>query len=509
MNHKSFCRQFAEWTPFLPTGTRPTWLSFNEDPTRGIHVTKQERNAAGDVVAVPDEVETNKARNALEEFLVCLGTYSPENFIHTILHESTSYTWVLEKLQDTFNLNTRGVKFLAGCDVKIDTGEDGQTHQQIFQAVKEFYCSSLLKKGDKFKGKPLATDEVLTPFGENILVEKWLDLINPSLKSHILQTRGSLFTEERPNLSDNQRQICDQMETLLQEIEQKKENPSMNRTVLQENPSMNRTGFPPQNYLRRQSRQQTPRVTHPFRPNPRQVPAGAGQTNSSGRASCPPNMCIRCYEAGRVGPASRTHYANSCPHPPNRPRNNMGMKILLVPAREDAQHSANYNPYPAQIQEIQINDNLLQQGADLNEGHEPEDYYEDDALDYDFNSLSLNKYAYPYQQIIPDTDTSPIEAPNINLIPTKSIQKFTFLSSNIQVVLAIDSGCEGNCMTEEEATRLNINILPLDKADLIPNQADGTSQLNTIGSVITVFNRDGLQLKFRGYVVKELSQPIL
>ena len=33
-----------------------------------------------------------------------------------------------------------------------------------------------MKKGEKYKGIVLDRDEVFTPFGENILVEKWLDL---------------------------------------------------------------------------------------------------------------------------------------------------------------------------------------------------------------------------------------------------------------------------------------------------------------------------------------------
>ena len=73
MNHRSFCRQFPEWLAFLPTGTRPTWTSFTEDPTRGIHVTKI--GPGPDRLEVADDIETNKCRNALEEFLVCLGTY--------------------------------------------------------------------------------------------------------------------------------------------------------------------------------------------------------------------------------------------------------------------------------------------------------------------------------------------------------------------------------------------------------------------------------------------------
>ena len=473
----------------------------------------------GAAIEVPNENETNKIRTALEDFLVCLGTYCPENFMFTVIKEATSYDWVLRRIQETFNLDNRGVSFLAGCKVKTEAGEEGQTHQQRFQAFHEYYSSSLLKKGEIFEGKPLDKDEVLTPFGKNIIVEKWLDDSNPDLKAHIVQTRGSLFTEQRPNLSDNQKQLCEQMDTLLQEIEQK-----------QTNPTINRTGFaPPQ---RRQG-QATPRPYSQTRPPTRQfprqvqVPSGSGQT---GR--CPPNMCIRCYEAGRFGPASLNHFANNCRFPPNS-RSNQRVKILLVNTRDPAtpqnipapqnlppyqnmpmyQNLPMYQNIPTspQIQEVQLTEDLLQQGDQQEEYQDQaqayDEYYEDGNFNFGFNSLSVNKYQYPYHCVIPDPP--PFPTPTMNLIPTKTIQKFTFLSSGKQAVLAIDSGCEGNCMRLDEVQRLDIDIIPLEQDDLIPNQADGKSPLDTMGSVIATFNRNGLQLKFHGYVVKNLSQPIL
>ena len=66
----------------------------------------------------------------------------------------------------------------------------------------------------------------------------------------------------------------------------------------------------------------------------------------------------------------------------------------------------------------------------------------------------------------------------MNLIPTRIIKKFTFLSSGgKQAVLAIDSGCEGNCIRLDEVRRLDIDIIPLEPDDLVPNQADGKSPL--------------------------------
>ena len=231
LNHKSFCRQEPSWLPFLPTGTRSTWKPFDEDETRGISIFKVE----AEVVTNTLEEATNKMRNALEEFLVCLATYCPDNFMHTVVSESTSYSWVTDKLKATFKLNTKGLGFLAGGNLKIDYGEDGQTLQQGFQVFKEFYASSLLKKGDKFRGKIRDTNEPLTPLTENMIVERWIDSIDPDAKQHIMQTRGNLFTDERPSLAENQQQICEQMPAILQELEAKRNGGG--------SLSMNRTGF--------------------------------------------------------------------------------------------------------------------------------------------------------------------------------------------------------------------------------------------------------------------------
>ena len=393
LNHQSFCRQDPEWKRFLPGQTRATWTPFDEDETRGIHIVKRERvdEVWRDCVdqegnPVPDLEATDRVRSALQEFLVCLGTYAPENFMHTVTQESSSYSWVLDKIKATFNLNTKGLGFLAGGEMKIDFSEEGQTYQQGFQAIKEFYCSSLLKKGDKYKGKAFEKNEPLTPLGENMIVEKWLTMINPKLISHIRQTRGHLFTDERPNLFDNQKQLCEQIDTMLQEMDTK------------ETPGINRAGFNFPQGRRPQSQNSFSGQSY-IRPNlggalPRMRPVQPAAGRPSSRGTCPSDTCIRCYEAGRFGPASKTHYASNCTYPPNR-KNNQPMRVLLVPASQQN---------TPQIREVQLHQDLLQQGQPGHDGYEQEeeiqsfDYFGDDQHNpvYDFNNLSMNKYDYNY-----------------------------------------------------------------------------------------------------------------
>ena len=298
LNHRSFCRQKQEWLQFLPGGTSSTWLPFDEDETQGIKVFKTEMQEQGGrqvrvTLAEINEEATNAARASLAEFLNILGTYAPADFMHTVVYESTSYNWVLDKIRTTFRLKTKGLGFLAAADLKFDFVEDGKTYQQCFQSIKEFYCSALLKKGDKFEGKILDKNETFTPLSKNFIVEKWLDCINPGLKNHIRTSRGSLFTDDRPTLADNQLQLCDQMPQLLQELENDTQT-GVNRMGISSQPatSINRTGFPYQN------RRLPPRQSQPART----WPPTTGRT--TGRSSCPSDTCLRCYEAKRTGPST-------------------------------------------------------------------------------------------------------------------------------------------------------------------------------------------------------------
>ena len=132
-----------------------------------------------------------------------------------------------------------------------------------------------------------------------------MDKIDKRLKKRIIQTRGNLFTEQRPNLSDHQQTLCEQMEVMLTELEAK------------ESPSINRAGFNPQAGRQPQA---------PFRQNRLQYggfPCGQPFTARPARGNCPYDTFYRCYEAGRSGPASKTHLANSCPYPPNRRSNQL------------------------------------------------------------------------------------------------------------------------------------------------------------------------------------------
>ena len=73
---------------------------------------------------------------------------------------------------------------------------------------------------------------------------------------------------------------------------------------------------------------------------------------------------------------------------------------------------------------------------------------------------------------------------NINSIPVRKIQNVAFLINGLVTQLALDSGCEGDCIRKDECLRLGIPIQPLDHTDKhMPTQADGKSPLSIVGKV--------------------------
>ena len=229
LNNRAYFRQNGQ-RAFLPGGTSAAWTATEDDETHGIAAIVVDGNQDNDA--------TDAARAKFEDFLTTLGTYCPDHFTDTVWRESTSYTWVLEKIKETFSLQTKGVGFLAGAELKFeyapDSATESFTYQQGFMAIKDFYSSSLLKTGDRSRGKALIANEVLSPMSENFIVERWLDSIDPRLRAHVKNTRGALITAERPTLACIQKQLCEQMKTMLAELDS---------SPTQATPIINRVGF--------------------------------------------------------------------------------------------------------------------------------------------------------------------------------------------------------------------------------------------------------------------------
>ena len=217
---KSYARQHG-WTKFI-SGNNKTWEPTDEDDDNGMKVT----NADGSVNAV----ETTNLVGEFHDFITTVAANCPSGFTETVIRESTSFSWIVEHIKKTFKLVTKGENFLDGLDLKFEFDENF-TYSQAWMTIKDHYISSLLPSNSRYMGKVLNSKEVVSPLAMNFLVREWLMKIDPRLPEHIKNTRGHLFTEERPTLACNQTILCDQMEVLLQELETKDNTSSGNVSV--------------------------------------------------------------------------------------------------------------------------------------------------------------------------------------------------------------------------------------------------------------------------------------
>ena len=152
---KSYARQNG-WSQFLTDGDNPTWVPTDEDPNNGL--------------AVPgDATETKKLRDSFKDFLAAIAANFPTGFTDTFVRKSTSFKWIEEKIQKTFNLTTKGESFLDGLNLSFKF-DDSLTHSQAWMMLKDQYYSSPLPEGSKYMGKILPAKETISPLAMNFLV---------------------------------------------------------------------------------------------------------------------------------------------------------------------------------------------------------------------------------------------------------------------------------------------------------------------------------------------------
>ena len=205
------CRQITEWQQFLPEGAHAIWAATDTDTTNNLSVQNAGDNAA-------NVAATTKLRNDFKNFLTCVATHCPTGFMDTVMRESTSFTDIVEKIKTTYGLDSRGEKFLSCMDIKLEFSSSF-TYEQGYMVVKDFFVSSLLPVGARFKDRALPAAEVLSPLAENFIMKEFLTKVHPKLPEHIKNTKGHLFTNEIPTLACNKTVLLDLMDSMLAEIE--------------------------------------------------------------------------------------------------------------------------------------------------------------------------------------------------------------------------------------------------------------------------------------------------
>ena len=367
---KSFARQNT-WSNFLPTGANKYWTCTDDDENNGMTVNK----ADGSV----DVDESNKLRENFQDFLTAVAANCPAGFTETVIRESTSFQWIVEKINKTFNLTTKGENFLDGMNLKFEF-DDSFTYQQAWMMLKDKYIPSLLPSQSQYMGKTLQAKETISPLAMNFLVREWLQKIDLRLPEHVRTSRGHLFTAERPTLACNQQILCDQIDIMLQELEGKEAS----------NSNIN-VGYVPTNRGRGFGR---PRPTGPPAFRSRQTyrqRGGPPRLPQPGRR--PTYSCQLCLEARPPRyDSSITHPSHECPFPGRQRvqtrQQTPQFKVLLVPTQSQDDHS-NTDALVNQFENASLNN----QAAPHSYSAEDQ-FYQEEHDDQSYNSYSYDDQYY-------------------------------------------------------------------------------------------------------------------
>ena len=386
------CRQLADWQKFLPGGEKSNWIATDEDVNNGL-------NDA-------DRPTQTKLRNDFANFLTCVATHCPTGFMDTVMRESTSFKGIVQQIKTTYGLDSRGEKFLSVMDIKLEFSPTF-TFEQGYMTVKDFCMQSLLPSGTKFKTKTLTETETLSPLAENFIMKEFLSKVHPKLPDHIKNTKGHLFTTDRPTLACNKAILIDLMDSMLAEIEGID-------GIAAGKVSVNQLGQPRQF---RGGRGGFPRF-----PNRSQSMNRGGQGRGFPRGSRPPfpgryqvqgrrEDCSHCVEA-RMFDSSKGHTYSNCPFRlglatpyqqspyQTKPQPNNGMKILLVQDSSFQDQQIQNAPIVPSFQHLPLNEgSAVLSGQDQNY-YNPSDYsqyqYADPQADQYYDGYAAGGYDEGY-----------------------------------------------------------------------------------------------------------------
>ena len=215
----TYCQQDSGYLDFFPGGKYENWEALSRNPTRGINVSAEEIDTEPDKNKAKEmaQVKTSIVRASLNSLLTTIAAYCPDGLFKTVISESTSIAWIKYRLAQVCNIDTSGRHLPKVLDIKYNKGEESPA--AFIERIKSSFMDSLMPANTKYHGNALPTPESLSPTFESMIIIQCLKAIHPDLPEFIMNNKGMLFTDEKPNFCDIQQEICDTMDTLLAQME--------------------------------------------------------------------------------------------------------------------------------------------------------------------------------------------------------------------------------------------------------------------------------------------------
>lgn len=289
---------YAQWTALADVHDRRRIKTILPDDPDKIKLDRKLTNAP-DGYSRDDHSEDLRilllSRNAqLSKFiqLICVACHYTEH--DDISSLSTSTQWIINYLEQHYNLEKKGAHFLKVSELQYKQNTNYQTFYREFRAA---IVDNLKKTGHKvhyLNDKELTEDETMSPTFEETIVLWCLEKIDPRLPMHVNKTFGHQMTGDT-TLKDLQVTIFQRIPGMLQEIADAEHNRATALNATRSDSTRNDcdddphlSAFRPQSQRPRQQRVQQ-RVQQPAR-----------------------RSCQVCRLAGRPPAIVDSHSSNNC-----------------------------------------------------------------------------------------------------------------------------------------------------------------------------------------------------
>ena len=427
---------------FLDSGDLKVWTS------------AEDRGFADDGAAyTDDDTKMNRAAKAalLNIVLGSIASYAPVISHRFVKQQSTSFNSIWNRLRSYYGFRKTGARILELTDFHL---EQNESREALWERLYTFMEDNLLTKsgGVKHEDVKQETDEVFTPTLLNVLVSCWLNIISPALPSLIRQ-RFSTQLREKTVFSIRE-EISDAIPILLEEVENREGLISRTYEGVVNRSGGFRKGRSAGNYESKRRK---------------------GHFNSNKR------KCCLCEASGRQ---SSNHYLSSCPFLPSDDKRFLarGREVILGEEDDDQDNEESlveesFKPT------IGIVDVIPKQGSHSYE-------YTEGYINYESEDPSSGQ-------------VSDACSKRVDVIPSPVIRVSV---RGKQSDITADCGAEADLIAEEEARRLDIEIMPTKQR---AKMADGKSQLHIVGEAHFSARRGHHVLEFKGLVVRHLDTPIL
>ena len=404
------------------------------------------------------DADTNRGRStpenraALDRFLGLIASLAPPLLYHEIIDDTTSISDVFRLLRSYYQFSPSESTFMKYYSIKREV-VNGTLERplHLFLRMKQFIRDNLLLSSGKIEhdGKVPTTNETLSPTTERLNVLRWLHVLHPSLPMHV----SNVFSQDlqTKSLKDLQPRICEQVDDLLRQVEDKLET---NESVSASYSKFNRSG--------QYQRPQVPKQ-HSFqksfqKPRSNTLPGNFPPNRRARLKTC--DIC-KSLNLPFVG-----HDIHLCPNvsPDDRATVMKSFSVELG-EEEDFEDFGDYST----------------------ENEVEEEYYREASF----------------------AQNDAHEVVNIQRVSVMRSPAFNCKINNnkLDAPAVLDSGATGSMIELNIVEQANIRVYPTSH---LAEQADGLSKLNVVGEVHTNITLDNdLTLPISAVVVTSLKEGIL